>query len=214
MAATQGNCFICGKTLGKTAMKNHVLREHAESGEPSYLLKAEGAYDKDYWLLFSFSKSATLRSLDAFLREIWCECCGHLSAFSHGRQHVSKSTKISALPVLDPLVYEYDFGSASVIVLTVLAEISHAKQRGDFRLLARNIPPELKCGRCGSAATVFNSWESEWLCGACAESEDGLALLPVTNSPRCGECSYVGKSDIWTFDPQSIAPAQAKRRSK
>jgi hypothetical protein len=48
MAASNGNCFICGKTAGKVAIKNHVLKDHNGGGEPCYLLKAEGAYDKDY----------------------------------------------------------------------------------------------------------------------------------------------------------------------
>ena len=47
MAASNGNCFICGKTAGKTAIKNHVLKEHDGGDESCYLLKAEGAYDKN-----------------------------------------------------------------------------------------------------------------------------------------------------------------------
>jgi hypothetical protein len=53
MAVSNGNCFICGKTAGKTAIKNHVLKEHNNDNELCYLFKAEGAYNKDYWLLFS-----------------------------------------------------------------------------------------------------------------------------------------------------------------
>jgi len=44
----QGDCFICGKSASKTAMKNHVLKEHNSGDEQCYLFKAEGAYDKDY----------------------------------------------------------------------------------------------------------------------------------------------------------------------
>ena len=88
MAASNGNCFLCGKTAGKTAMKNHVLKDHIGGDESCYVLKADGAYDKDYWLLFTVPLDATLSAVDKFLREIWCECCGHMSAFRMGRQRV------------------------------------------------------------------------------------------------------------------------------
>ena len=44
---SQGNCYLCGKTLGKVAMKNHLLKAHsdAEGDQRCYLLKAEGVYD-------------------------------------------------------------------------------------------------------------------------------------------------------------------------
>lgn len=32
MAATKGNCYLCGAELGKTAMKNHILKEHNGPG--------------------------------------------------------------------------------------------------------------------------------------------------------------------------------------
>ena len=53
MASSNGNCFICGKTAGKIAIKNHIIKDHNIGDEHCYLLKAEGAYDKDYWLFFT-----------------------------------------------------------------------------------------------------------------------------------------------------------------
>ncbi len=51
MTEVKGNCYLCGNELGKTAMKNHILKEHSEeSGQECRLLKIEGAYDKNYWL--------------------------------------------------------------------------------------------------------------------------------------------------------------------
>ena len=52
-ATTSGNCYICGVELGKTAMKNHILKSHESDadGEDCCLLMIEGAYNKDYWLL-------------------------------------------------------------------------------------------------------------------------------------------------------------------
>lgn len=81
MAATKGNCYLCGAELGKTAMKNHILKEHngPEDGQECCLLKIEGADDKDYWLYVDIPVNRTLSALDTFLRKIWLECCGHMS---------------------------------------------------------------------------------------------------------------------------------------
>ena len=75
--ASQGNCYLCGKELGKAAMKNHLLKVHseAEDGQDCLLLKAEGVYDKDYWLYFDIPVSSSLSTVDRFLRDIWLECC-------------------------------------------------------------------------------------------------------------------------------------------
>ena len=86
-----GNFFMCGKTDTKTAMKNHIYKEHNDGTEKCYLLKAEGTYNKNYWLYFSVPLDASLSAVDKFLRQIWCECCGHLSTFHIGREDVGKA---------------------------------------------------------------------------------------------------------------------------
>ena len=42
MASANGNCFICGKTAGKTAIKNHLLKDHND-GEEACLLPSFNA---------------------------------------------------------------------------------------------------------------------------------------------------------------------------
>lgn len=201
----KGNCFICGKTAAKTALKNHVLKEHNNGDEKCYLLKAEGAYNKDYWLFFTVSFDSTLSAVDKFLRQIWCECCGHMSAFHFGGGEFGKSRKISVLKVGDKLLYEYDFGSTTEIILTVISEISRSKQREKVSLIARNEPFNEVCDTCGSPATYVNAWENVLVCDECSkEVEDEAALLPIVNSPRCGECGYDGELDKFTFDPKKI----------
>lgn len=38
-------------------------------------------YNRDYWLYVEIKETAALKDIDQFLRDIWVECCGHLSAF-------------------------------------------------------------------------------------------------------------------------------------
>lgn len=212
MAAIRGNCFICGKTAGKTAIKNHIIKDHSDGGEECYLIKAEGAYNKDYWIYFSIPLDASLSAMDKFLRQIWCECCGHMSAFRRDGAEFGKSRKVSTLAIGDTLLYEYDFGSTTEIVITVVDRISRQPQREKVRFLSRNVPPEMLCEKCGAPAEVINAWENELLCEGCSkDAEDECALLPIVNSPRCGECGYDGDQDKWTFDPNTVGQSEASK---
>lgn len=206
-ATIQGNCFICGKTSAKTAMKNHIIKNHNNGDENCYLIKAEGAYDKNYWLFFTVPLDATLSAVDKFLRQIWCECCGHMSAFRQGGREFGKERKISAFISGDKLLYEYDFGSTTEILVTVVGEISCPKHREKIRLIARNEPYNEVCDICDSPAVYINAWEGELFCEECVEkAEDEAALLPIVNSPRMGECGYDGEQDRWIFDPEKPFP--------
>jgi hypothetical protein len=227
MAQTRGNCFICGKTAGKTAIKNHIQKEHNGGEERCFLIRADGAYYKDYWLYFSVPLGAALSATDKFLRNIWCECCGHLSAFRPGGRSgqiwggdedgYGMSRKLSSFCAGDTLFYEYDFGTTTDINVTIVDELYRPAQREKARLLARNVPPRMVCVKCGASATRIDAWKREALCDKCAGTVgDEAALLPITNSPRCGECAYDGEYDKWTFDPSGPfpqpAPAKIRRR--
>jgi hypothetical protein len=216
MAASNGNCFICGKTAGKTALKNHILKDHNGGDESCYLLKAEGAYSKEHWIFFAVSIDAPMSVVDKFLRDIWCECCGHLSAFRAGGREFGKARKLSALDIGDTLLYEYDFGSTTEIIITVVDKISRKKQKEKAQLLGRNAPMDELCEKCGAPATVVDPLDDyAVLCDKCAEeSADEGVQLPITNSPRSGECGYDGELDIWTFDPSKPFPQPQKAKAR
>lgn len=199
-----GNCFICGKTADKKAMKNHILKDHAEGNEDCYLILAEGAYNRDYWLLFSVPLDATLSAADKFLRKIWCDCCGHTSRFANGK--IGKTWGIGNLDVGDKFIYEYDMGSTTTIVLTIINSISRPAQREKICLIARNEPMKEICEVCKASATLINTWEDVMLCDKCAADVDEDAQLPVVNSPRQGECGYTGEEDEWIFEQKCSFP--------
>jgi len=48
---SDGTCHICGKIAEKTVMKNHLLKDHNIGDEDCILIKAECAWNKNYWLL-------------------------------------------------------------------------------------------------------------------------------------------------------------------
>jgi hypothetical protein len=212
-AGSKGNCYFCGTELGKTAMKNHLLKEHGEKdgGQACYLLKIEGAYNKDYWIYVDVPVDKTLSSLDSFLRKIWLECCGHMSAFFDTRHaDIGKSHKWSTFSVGHTFLHEYDFGSTTESIITIAGEINRKPQKEVVRLLSRNISPQFQCESCGEPAEYLcmecvGEIDNPFYCAVCSENhEHDDMLLPVTNSPRMGECGYDGELDVYDFDPGKL----------
>jgi hypothetical protein len=192
-------------------MKNHVLKVHADvSGEVEdcYLLKVEGAYAKGYWLFVDVALDKSLSALDSFLRKIWLECCGHMSAFRVGGGELGKNRRVNVLSVGDVVLHEYDFGTTTETLITVIGESRRLKQREAVRLLARNASPVFTCVNCGKPAEYICTEckyeiENPFYCESCCEehTETHDSTLPITNSPRMGECGYDGEEDLWDFIP-------------
>ena len=203
-SVTQGNCYLCHEKFGKIAMKNHILKKHndSESEEECYLLKVEGGYKKQYWLYIDVPVTATLSTVDEFLRDIWLECCWHLSGFYLQKyEEIDPDYKVGDFYLGTQLLHKYDFGSTTVSLITFLDVTTRKAQRDPVRLLARNIAPEFSCSSCGESATwicrdMYDS-DNPFLCDECGEKHDEDMLLPVTNSPRMGVCGYSGESDFY-----------------
>jgi hypothetical protein len=154
--------------------------------------------------------TATLRDLDLFLRETWLECCGHLSAFTiDGRSYSAdpdpyegdrkmNATVGRVLSAGTRFLHEYDFGSTTELLLTVIGPRENGTGDGTIRILARNLPPEIPCRECGQPAEHVCTecmWSTTgWLCDSCAKEHPCGTdmLLPVVNSPRVGVCGYTG----------------------
>ena len=154
----------------QTCKKRVDLCEKAEKTEKYFELLLYGAYNKDYWLIIQIKETATLDDLDRFIRDIWVECCGHLSAFeidgvSYEREpdddfgwgEPAKSTNHTLKQVLTTGMifnYEYDFGSTTEIMVKVLDHYSAQKQNDKVVILSRNNPPEFACSICGNSRSL------------------------------------------------------------
>ncbi|MBI3945190.1 MAG: hypothetical protein HY321_04670 [Armatimonadetes bacterium] len=202
-----GTCLVCGAVHSKTGMGRHLIacraKQIASAGASGararvFHLAIEGHGDPEYWLHLEIRADASLAALDRYLREIWLECCGHLSAFEiEGRQR-RMGTPVER--VLRPGLrfrHAYDFGSTTHLALRVVAE-RESVLHGDIELLARNEPPDIRCGVCGETATQVCTaclYEPDgWLCDTCVEEHEHGEdyVLPVVNSPRVGVCGYAG----------------------
>jgi hypothetical protein len=198
--------------LSACKQRQAALQEAATrgTGRPTKILHLLADGYGPYWLHLEVRADARLDTLDTFLRNIWLECCGHMSQFCiNGEDYVSdaarelgaRSMSVPLEKVLAPgmmCTYEYDFGTTTELKLRVLAERLGTRQREAVQVLARNNPPVFPCVVCGQEATQVCTqciYEDEgWLCDACA-SEHACGdemCLPVVNSPRVGMCGYAG----------------------
>lgn len=80
-------------------MKNQEKHEKHKV-QPFFHIQVVDYYAPDYWLHLKVNSNTSLGTLDQFLRNIWLECCGHLSAFSHKRERLGKGRKLK--DVLEP----------------------------------------------------------------------------------------------------------------
>jgi hypothetical protein len=109
-----------------------------------------------------------------------------------------------ALKVGQKFRYEYDFGSTTELNLRVTGEREGVlvDEEDDIHVLARNIPPEYKCVRCGKPATRvaagYDGWgvEEHAYCDACSKKAKEDGWLPIVNSPRVGVCAYTGEDEL------------------
>jgi hypothetical protein len=233
--SSQGTCCLCQSSFSKGAMTRHLAkcvpahesaRAAAEKMKEAKVFRivVEGKYNKSYWLYLDMPATSQLGDLDQFLRRIWLECCGHMSAFRSPKKTrpraLSMAQMLAAGPMdwQDPdelnmedkvgtifhkgltLSYEYDFGSTTALSVKIVDEHEGLVPKGqECRLLARNDPPHIPCGRCKEAeATIIDTEKvydkSGWLCARCAAKArlDEDMTLPVVNSPRTGVCAYTG----------------------
>lgn len=229
---TKGFCKYCGKEYTRSGMLRHLeaCKERKsklamETGKRKckyFQIVISGKYAKTYWLIVETSENTTLKELDRFIRDIWVECCGHLSAFTiQGTQYEScpvtdgfwgKPSKNmnfrlkDVVDVGDSISYEYDFGSTTELMLSIHSRREGEKKNNEIIILSRNNPPKILCSNCEQNEAKWVDPEGYYedlpfWCDKCLdeknrdEEEEGYELqflLPICNSPRMGICGYEG----------------------
>lgn len=209
---TKGVCNKCKEIISIKAAKSHIAKclDQAVGISPDvFILKVLWPHKNPiYWLYLSVPFKSRLEDLDLFLRDIWLECCSHLSQFriNHKRytsdfepnpyvQFEEFPMSIRSEKVLVPglkFMHEYDFGSTTELLLEVVGLIKGVASK-EIRVLIQNQEPKFKCVSCGKKAELINSSEADCFCKSCIEDDDEeLYLLPLVNSPRTGVCGYEG----------------------
>ncbi len=220
---TKGLCNLCGNKFTKTGMTRHLqscISRQLQSKQDtpgnktkkpdSIVVSVEGRYCPQYWLYLELPIHTELIELDQFLRNIWLECCGHMSAYHIRGEDYSISPDFTyeerdmdialtkVLGVGEYFTYEYDFGTTTELILKVIGVFNKTAAGGKIAILARNDEPRYSCDYCENTAVEIciecNFDGKGWLCEKCVEKHecDEELLLPVVNSPRVGTCGYTG----------------------
>lgn len=227
---SKGTCTSCQKMVSKAGMTRHLASceqraarrmeaEHQPNAQHNrtFHLLVEGSRLPMYWMHLAVSVESTLAELDHFLRGIWLECCGHLSAFEIEGIHYrvdgengmydwdprGKHMQVPLETVLRPgqrCSYDYDFGTTTELRITVLAEERMDMEGKAVQILARN---RLLCHGCGEPATrmCMECVTDDCLCEICAAIHPcgKEATRPLVNSPRMGVCGYTGRDRAVVF---------------
>lgn len=223
---SRGFCKYCGKEYTKGGMIRHLPTHKNQKAEVElktgkrksgyFELVISDRYSKDYWLIVEIRETATLKELDTFIRNIWVECCGHLSLFEidgveyeaypatdmlWGEPSKSMNYKLKDVCYVGQTIgYEYDYGSTTELFIKVQDYRIGTGKEDKIILLSRNNPLEILCSQCGKNKAQWIDTESyfdenPFWCEECMSKADDLdeeMLLPVCNSPRMGVCGYEG----------------------
>ncbi|MFL5577424.1 MAG: hypothetical protein ACJ79S_15805 [Gemmatimonadaceae bacterium] len=218
---TSGTCAFCGEPVSKQGFARHLHScadfqaavQRAERSrrkvEPIFQLHAQDADGGQFWLDLEMRSSATLKDLDAYLRAIWLECCGHMSQFSiagwHGGEIAMSRRAASVFQQGLELTHIYDFGTESETRIRI-AGVREGRPltARPITLLARNVMPAAACIECGAPAsflciecvTEHESWGA--LCEVHAQAHAHVDYgdpIRMVNSPRMGLCGYTGPAE-------------------
>ena len=205
MPMTKPTCRICSKTYTDRGMTRHLqscLKKHGDSRRTTHL-RVTDRWDSTFWMQLVADEDATLDELDLLLRNVWLECCGHLSEFeidatrydpgaggsmfSFGPPTESTDTPIArVLPDGMDFSYTYDFGSSTYLEGTSYGDapwprklqVDSPESITGIQVLARNEMPRFECTHCDRAA--------EWICSDCQWHDEGFLCTVHAREHPCG----------------------------
>lgn len=222
----KGKCYYCNTELNERTIKKHMkscpemIKAIEEKGKKSkakrdqFIISLKDKCDTDtYCIYLSIDANLQLAHIDNFIREVWVECCGHLSCFvinkkvynvNNDNSYEMNARLKDVLSINQKFEYKYDFGSTTELVLEVVDCIKVPKKFTEIEIIARNDEVKHKCCKCNKDAKYFNWSEEEYYCESCSQQceEDEIDEVEYTNSPRDGVCAYDGQKNMeWPYLP-------------
>jgi hypothetical protein len=211
LITSHGQCIYCKQNIAQSAMTRHLqthltsLQKNAASEELQTYCHIE-VKAHVYFLHFLISGKEELEILDDALRDIWLECCGHMSGFFNNKEEIEVDELVqNVLLPKTKLKYIYDYGTSTTLEIIAHKHYELPAQE-DIELLTRNEPLKIMCNGCNENAAVEIcigcSYRNDgYLCKLCMKKHkktcdelEDFGKLPVVNSPRVGDCGYTGGS--------------------
>jgi hypothetical protein len=205
---SEGECYYCKKIFSKGSIVRHLGKHLADFDNKIVAVPLQNYYfitvgEGPYFLQLLIAENQQLEVLDDYLRAIWLECCGHLSAFSskYERELAMDLTVATVFSQNEQLGYEYDFGSTTQLTVKVHQRYA-LSQKTPIILLSRNNPLPIMCENCQKQpAALVCQVHYECYCKKCKKIHEKIcpdaedyAWAEIVNSPRFGVCGYEGGS--------------------
>ena len=209
----KAKCYYCNKELTERTIKRHMKncsemknsidekRIDDKEQRNQFIIAIKPKYaGNEYCIYLSIDGTLGLVHIDQFIRDIWVECCGHLSGFKirdKFYQDNQMNTQLNDILNIDEkFEYEYDFGSTTCLVLDVVNIIEVPSSFSQIEIIARNHEIKHMCEICGAEAKYFNYEKDEWECGNCIDEDSDIIMeFDYCNSPRDGVCGYEGHKE-------------------
>jgi hypothetical protein len=206
--ASEGRCIYCNQIFSKRGMGKHLAEIEKTDSDKNTQSYHHIVVDASEMFLHLLVKGDTkMKNIDQFLRDIWLECCGHLSGFGHKNFDIEMHHKVD--DVFEPgmkIFHDYDYGTTTRLLLKGLKQY-RLNLRENIILLSRNEPLKIMCTSCKKKPAIHFCticiWESDdaYFCESCSEMHkkncedfDDYGSMPIVNSPRMGVCGYSGGS--------------------
>ncbi|KAF0237596.1 MAG: hypothetical protein FD181_1834 [Prolixibacteraceae bacterium] len=208
---SEGRCLYCDTLFSQSEIGKHLAKHIAamEKENPGKIVSNYVHVEVEageMFLQLLVKGDTTMKTIDGFLRDIWLECCGHLSGFGHKNFKIKMKDKVEDvfLPKIK-IYHDYDYGTTTRVFLNAKKQYQ-LNLKDKIILLSRNEPLKVMCSLCKKKPAI-NICSVCWYEGAalycaqcsakhaekCEDFED-YAKMPVVNSPRMGECGYSGGS--------------------
>ena len=239
---SEGRCHVCGGTLRADDVRSHAETCFMEAVRSRYTVRdVKERYARSqplmiwvrseefrHWMMLIVQPTTSLRQLDRFLRDLWLECCGHMSHFAIGGTQYSACVPGPG----DPLMFDTDLAEPDDqhMVHTVEETVAmgqkfrHEFDYGDTTCLDLECvatlpvpygyvqefinPPEAADGYCDDSITIMARNlppERCFTCGAAARSRyyenPYIGVLPEAGGPIVAPpyfCDHCAPADVTT----------------
>lgn len=203
-----GKCEICLEEINVEHLTKHIKKcLKGSKGETENILLriCTWHYGEMYWLFLLMPNNTKLITIDKYLREIWLECCNHMSEFEFNKVVYDKkkmSTKIKDVAIIGKLnksSYTYDFGSTTLLCIDAIS--LYKSENDKIKLICRNSQFIMPCenAKCNNQATELCKMCDNMFCYKCINKvihkkvcnyDKDCDIMPILNSPRFGVCGY------------------------